>query len=105
MTLFGIIIQGGQIKSAAGKRPSELLAIEDACVVMFDDVNERIYLWAGPKADVKSRFLASRLASVIKLKRGGVGSVVQNKDEILRELAGKDAVDQDIPPRFLSAIR
>ncbi len=103
--LFGIIIKKGKTEPAAGKTPNLVLS-DDACAVIYDDKEHKIFLWVGENADIKSRFLASRLATIIRNRKfGGAASIIQNNDVIKAELGGTKVIAHDIPPKYLAGIR
>ena len=103
--LYGIVIKEGKTESAVGKPPHTILRDEN-CVVIYDDNSRKIYLWVGQNSDIKSRFLASRLATIIRNREfGGAGRVIQNPDEIRSELAGPRVISHDIPRKYLASIK
>lgn len=94
--LLGARIKDGKIESVKGKAVGELLT-DDACVLIVDDRSSSIYIWVGQKANVKDKFMISRLAHGINGKLFGMaGTVTQHRGKI-KELFSDRIFDGDIP--------
>ena len=103
MTIMGVVIKNGKIDSVKGKKIEEIL-LEDLCAVIIDDVKNKIYIWSGSKANVKDRFIASRLAHGLNAKIFGLaGTVEQNATKIKDELSEK-VIEEDVSLELIKSI-
>lgn len=101
--LKGIIIQH-DIKDAKNLAPNEML-IEEACAVVIDDIERKIFLWVGDKAAVGDKFKAARIAHVLNWKLfGGAARIIQDKNEIRSVLLKYARIDEELPKGEIKAI-
>jgi len=101
--LKGIIIQQ-DVKDAKNLSPSEML-IEEACAVVIDDMERKIFLWVGDKASVGDKFKAARIAHVLNWKLfGGAARIIQDKNEIRSVLSKYARIDEELPKGEIKAI-
>jgi len=103
MTLIGALIKDGKVESVKGKSIGELL-MDDVCVLIIDDTDSSIYIWCGPKANVRDKFMASRLAQGLDSKLFGMAATVKQDKSIIREKFEEKSFDDDVPLEHVKAI-
>ncbi len=95
MTLLGALIKNGKVETVKGKNIGDLLT-DDACLLIVDDVASVIYIWCGEKANVKDRFMASRLAHGLNGKLFGMAGKVNQQKNTIKETLSEKVFDADI---------
>lgn len=103
MTLIGAFIKDSKVESVKGKNIGELL-VDDACVLIVDDVSSTIYIWCGAKANVKDKFMASRLAHGLNGKLFGMAGKVNQQKDLIKEKFSEKSFDDDVAIEHVKAI-
>ncbi len=103
MTLMGALIKDSKVESVKGKSISELLT-EDVCLLIIDDIKSTIYIWCGSKANVKDKFMASRLAHGLNGKLFGMAGKVNQQRDVIKETFEEKTFDDDVPLEHIKAI-
>jgi len=101
--LKGIILNGGY-SSIRGLGRDKIFAPSNVVVIVDDDKRE-IYVWVGPQANVKDKFMAARLVNGLRWKLYGGAAPVIQKNEVVEELLGNiPGVDEDISEEVIKEI-
>jgi len=103
MTLIGALIKDSKVEAVKGKNIGELL-LDDVCLLVVDDVSSTIYIWCGQKANVKDKFMASRLAHGLNGRLFGMAGKVNQQRDLIKEKFSEKAFDDDVPLEHIKAI-
>ena len=103
MTLLGALIKDGKVEPVKGKSVADLLT-DDVCVLIIDDVASIIHIWCGDKANVKDRFMASRLAHGLNGKLFGMAGKVNQQKNVIKETFSEKVFDDDISLEHIKEI-
>ncbi|MCR8432915.1 MAG: hypothetical protein NDP13_00820 [Crenarchaeota archaeon] len=101
--LRGVLMKGSNVESAKGKVVNELLK-DDVCALLVEDKDSIIYMWIGAKADVKTKFLVSRLAHGVNGKMFGMAAKVSQDAREIQEKLYNRTVDDDLPQEVIREI-
>jgi len=94
--LMGVLIKNTNVESVKGKNIGELLK-DDVCLLIVDDTASIIYIWVGQKANVKDKFIISRLAHGINSKMFGMAAKVSQDANDIQEKFNEKIFDDDLP--------
>lgn len=101
--LRGAMIKESSIESVKGKVVSELLK-DDVCLLIVEDRESLIHIWKGTKADVKAKFLVSRLAHGVNGKLFGMAAKINQDIKEIQEKLGNKVIDDDLPQELIKEI-
>ncbi len=101
--IMGVLVRNTNVESVKGKNIGELLK-DDVCLLIVDDTTSTIYIWVGRNANVKDKFIISRLAHGVNSKMFGMAAKVsQNTNDILEKFNEK-TFDDDLPSEMVLEI-